>query len=241
MSLIDRLRSALRKNAERLNDRREARDRQRDEIADLDHGAQLAQRKRRELLLVLDLETDEAEREALKARIADYHRKADRRNDEAHHRKERLGELVSKVKWGAKRQTVLRRKLHEAKQEQSPTPAAWQANGHEWHNLTDNAKRLLAVAVVAYDCYCTSITRDWGTGSHHEDVPTRGFDCAGARMTDFQRDLRYGRINGYSLGDLLELFGPDNAACADNGLPYSMAEGSGIEQLHDNHSHAFVY
>lgn len=120
-------------------------------------------------------------------------------------------------------------------------PAPWQANGHEWSYLTDRAKQLLAIAVVNYDLVCTSIYRTWGTGSFHERKPTHGFDCAGSRMVEFQRDLRYGRIPGFALGDLLELFGPDNAACADNGAPYVMSEGSANENLHDNHVHAFVY
>jgi hypothetical protein len=146
-----------------------------------------------------------------------------------------------RIRWSVVKRTTVRRKLRKARQERKPKPEPWQANGHEWWNLTDRAKQLLAIAVVSYDLACTSITRNWGTGSHHEYVPTRGFDCAGGRMTEFQRDLRYGRVEGFGLGDLLELFGPDNAACADNGAPYVMAEGSANENLHDNHVHAFVY
>jgi len=148
-------------------------------------------------------------------------------------------------KWAFKARTIYARKFRRARRREQETGEvqyeSWMANGHEGWNLTDRAKRLLAVAVVSFGLACTSITRSWGTGSHHEEVPTRGFDCAGARMTEFQRALRYGQIEGYAITDLLELFGPDNAACADNGQPYSMTEGSGIETLHDDHTHAFVY
>jgi hypothetical protein len=146
--------------------------------------------------------------------------------------------------WAAKR-TVYREKWQKAKERLETHGQAvyepWMANGHEGYNLTSRAKELLVVAVIRYGLTCTSITRSWGTGSFHERIPTQGFDCAGARMVEFQRDLRAGRIGGYSIGDLLELFGPDNAACADNGAPYSMSEGSGIETLHDTHVHVFVY
>lgn len=135
----------------------------------------------------------------------------------------------------------LSREIRKIRESRVPSPKPEHGNGHEWWNLTPAAKQLLAFAVEDYGLVCTSITRDWGTGSHHEEIPTRGFDAAGVRMVEFQRDLRYGRIKGYPLSTLLELFGPDNAACADNGAATTLPEGSPNEELHDNHVHAFVY
>jgi hypothetical protein len=135
----------------------------------------------------------------------------------------------------------IRNIIERRNEDDTPTPKPEHGNGHEWHNLTWRAKVLLAIAVEKYGLQCTSITRDWGTGSHHEEVPTRGFDCAGSRMVEFQRDLRYGRIEGYPLSGLLELYGPDNVACADSGVGVTMPEGTPNEELHDNHVHAFVY
>jgi hypothetical protein len=246
--VLKRLRERIARLRNNQAERREARDEHLKLEEIKRRGREAAQRERQRLLGLLDeeLEKPEDERDAdrivhLKLGIKDYHRRAQERDAAHDHAHNRVGELTSKIKWGVKRRTTLRAKIKRAKAERSPQWQDWMANGHEGYNLTDRAKKLGAIAVVAYDLVITSITRSWGTGSHHESVPTRGFDCAGARMTEFQQDLRYGRIEGFELGDLLELFGPDNAACADNGAPYSMAEGSGIEQLHDNHTHAFVY
>jgi hypothetical protein len=248
--MIQGLKNALEKNRKQRDERRKAKNKQRNIERQKKQGREQAQKQRQVLLKKIDEER--AQNEPDKAKIAkwkvdvgEYHHLAQKRDRQHDHAKNRGGELRSKIAWNTKRITVLKRKLKKAKDEAAqgatPAPQSWHGNGHEWHNLTWNAKQLLAIAVVNYGCYCTSITRSWGTGSHHESVPTRGFDCGGSRMTTFQSDLRYGKIEGYPLGELLELYGPINAACADNGVGVVMAEGSGNESLHDNHVHAFVY
>jgi len=248
--MIQQLKNKIDRNRKERIQRRDAKRKQQNIERMKEHGRNQAQKARTEVLKKIDDERaqnnpDEARIEVLRAEAYQLHRKAQHRDNQHDHALNRIGELRSKIAWNTKRITVLRRKLEKAREERDennpPAPQSWHGNGHEWHNLTWNAKQLLAIAVVDYGLYCTSITRGWGTGSFHEDVPTRGFDCGGSRMVAFQQDLRYGRIEGYSLGDLLELFGPDNGACADNGNAYSMAEGSGLETLHDNHVHAFVY
>lgn len=247
--MIQGLKNAIDKNRRQRNERRDAKQKQQKIEREKKRGREAAQRNRQQLLKKLDEERaqnnpDKARIEELRKAIEDEHRKAQKRDRQHDHADNRAGELRSKIAWNTKRITTLRRKLKKAQAEAetaAPTPQPWHGNGHEWHNLTWNAKQLLAIAVVRYGCYCTSITRSWGTGSHHESVPTRGFDCGGSRMTTFQTDLRYGKIEGYPLGELLELYGPINSACADNGIGIVMAEGSGNEQLHDNHVHSFVY
>lgn len=160
---------------------------------------------------------------------------------ERQHANERVRILAQQIKWWVKRRTILRKKIKRAKARREPKFEPWMANGHEYWNLTPRAQKLLAIAVVHYGLVCTSITRNWGTGSFHERVPTRGFDCAGKRMTEFQRDLYFEEIKGIEVEDILELFGPDNFACVDNGVRMTMAEGSGLETLHDNHVHIFLY
>ena len=247
--MIQQLKNAIARNRKERDERRKAKEKQQAIAREKARGRERAQQNRQRLLKKLDEERnqnnpDKARIEALKKAIAAEHRKAMKRDHDHDFARQRSQELRSKIAWNLKRITILRRKLKKAQaeaQNNPPTPQPWHGNGHEWHNLTWNAKVLLAISVVDYGNYCTSITRNWGTGSHHESIPTRGFDCAGAGMTRFQQDLRYGRIEGFSLGDLLELYGPDNAACADNGWPTTMPEGSSNETLHDNHTHAFVY
>jgi hypothetical protein len=177
----------------------------------------------------------------LRERVEELSERAEASGKKARHHGTRIENLTSRIRWALARRTNLRKRIERKRAERDPRPESWMANGHEFYNLTPKAKDLLAVAVIKYGLVCTSITRSWGTGSYHEDTPTHGFDCAGGRMITFQNDLRYGKIEGFPLGSILELFGPDNSACADNGAPYYLSEGSGLEQLHDNHVHAFVY
>lgn len=239
MGLIARLRKALAERKKKQEELRRKRERQEAEAREKDKAAEEAAAKRNELLLQLDGETDPDRRATLIARIREYHDKAKARRHQADHANERARVLAEKIKFGVKRVTVLRKKIKEAKKQKHPKFEPWMANGHEYWNLTEVAKSALAVAVVHYGLTCTSITRNWGTGSFHEQVPTRGFDCAGARMVEFQIALYNGNILDIQMGDILELFGPSNVHCIDNGRPAPQAEGSPNETLHDTHDHCF--
>jgi hypothetical protein len=54
------------------------------------------------------------------------------------------------------------------------------------------------------------------------------------RLVAFQRELAR-RPRG-----LAELFGPDNAACVKNGAIRPLAEGTDLENQHDNHVHVAI-
>ena len=62
-----------------------------------------------------------------------------------------------------------------------------------------------------------------------------GTQFAVVRLARFQRHLhaKHGRR-------LTELFGPSNRANRKYGKPIVLAEGSGLEQLHDNHVHVAI-
>lgn len=52
-----------------------------------------------------------------------------------------------------------------------------------------------------------------------------------------RRLIRFQQAEASRPARLSELFGPDNAACVKNGRRIVLAEGSGLEDLHDNHVH----
>lgn len=108
---------------------------------------------------------------------------------------------------------------------------------HEWWTLTPSAKAAVAIGVQVFGLWVSSTFRPETPGSHHGEDPTRGADLAGEweNMIAFQRWLYHNH-----LGAILELFGPDNRLCADNGKPYPLSEGSFLEDLHDTHDHAFI-
>jgi hypothetical protein len=108
---------------------------------------------------------------------------------------------------------------------------------HEWWTLTPAAKAVVAIGVLKFGLWVSSTFRPETPGSHHAEDPTRGADLAGEwdDMVRFQRWLYENH-----LPHILELYGPDNQLCADNGQPAPQAEGSFNENLHDSHDHAFI-
>jgi hypothetical protein len=243
MERLKRLRDRMAKFIRLRGSEREEQRRKREQA----ESARRARRRERERVfkeIHQELERESPDRDRinrLRERVEELSERAEASGRKARHHDTRVENLTSRIRWALRRRTNLRKRIERKRAERDPRPEPWMANGHEFYNLTPKAKDLLAIAVTKYGLACTSITRSWGTGSYHEDVPTHVFDCAGGRMIQFQNDLRYGKIEGFPLSSLLELFGPDNSACADNGAPYYMAEGSGLEQLHDNHVHAGTY
>jgi hypothetical protein len=108
---------------------------------------------------------------------------------------------------------------------------------HEHWTLTPAAKAVVAIGVLKFGLWVSSTFRPETPGSHHAEDPTRGADLAGEwdDMVRFQRWLYENH-----LPHILELYGPDNRLCADNGRPAPQAEGSFNENLHDSHDHAFI-
>jgi hypothetical protein len=53
-------------------------------------------------------------------------------------------------------------------------------------------------------------------------------------MVGLQRRLA-SRPHGFA-----EVFGPDNAACVKNGVRITLAEGTELENAHDNHVHVAI-
>lgn len=58
-----------------------------------------------------------------------------------------------------------------------------------------------------------------------------GTPQARARLVRYQREL------ADKPGGLLEVFGPENGSCVKNGRRISLAEGTPLENLHDDHLH----
>jgi hypothetical protein len=108
---------------------------------------------------------------------------------------------------------------------------------HEFHTLTRSAKAVVAIGILKFRLWVSSTYRPETPGSHHAENPTRGADLAGEwdDMVRFQRWLYENHLE-----HILELYGPDNQLCADNGVPAPQAEGSFNENLHDSHDHAFI-
>lgn len=118
-------------------------------------------------------------------------------------------------------------------------------------NLTPEVKKIVSLA-NAQGLYVTS-TCDGvpGDGRHtasslhypqnNGDGKGHAVDIAGSwtAMIDFQNWL----VDKYGHGAFQELFGPDNSSSANakNGVALPMAEGSGLEQLHDTHIHVAPY
>lgn len=103
-------------------------------------------------------------------------------------------------------------------------------------NVTERIKTIVVAANKA-GLYVTATTNGThaSTSYHYQgravDVAAP-MDSAGiARMVKFQRELA-----SHPAG-FLEVFGPDNGACVKNGVRISLAEGTALEDQHDNHVH----
>lgn len=131
---------------------------------------------------------------------------------------------------------VRRRKLKAGKVDTSDFRNEM-TGSHEYWTLTESAKAVVAIGVLKFGLWVSSTYRPETPGSHHAENPTCGADVAGEwdRMIAFQRWLYRNHLPA-----LLELYGPNNVLCADNGVPAPQAEGSFNEDLHDSHDHAFI-
>ncbi len=110
-------------------------------------------------------------------------------------------------------------------------------NGHP-PNITDDCRKVLIRASKA-GLRCTSTT-DGGHASTSYHYSGRAVDVADAltpegiqNMKNFQKaEFERGLKAGYK-----ELFGPLNDKCIKNGAALTLAEGTALENQHDNHVH----
>jgi hypothetical protein len=149
----------------------------------------------------------------------------------------------AKRQWWIKRHTVYRRKYKKAKRKYKKSKnkntghwQSWMANGRNDY-VVPAVKDFLARGVLGYGLYVTSMRRTYvppGGSSTSYHLQGKAGDIAGSRMADFQRS-EYSRNLGN--GNCLELFGPDNAKNLKYGRSLYLAEGTGLENLHDTHVH----
>lgn len=115
----------------------------------------------------------------------------------------------------------------------------WDARMLSGHQDVRPEVRPFIMRAVAAGLIVTSTTggRHAPTSYHYSgravDVGNR---IPGTRAAQ-QRLVRFQRAEAAHPKRFLELFGPDNNANVKHGRRISLAEGSGLEQLHDDHVH----
>lgn len=112
-------------------------------------------------------------------------------------------------------------------------------NGHAGNiNL---ATRKFIMRGVALDLVCTSTTGgQHAPSSYHYKGAAADMGLPSSLVGSAkgqERMLRFQRQEAGHADRYLELFGPDNKACVKNGRVITLAEGSPLENLHDNHVH----
>lgn len=150
----------------------------------------------------------------------------------------KLKEVNAKARWWAKKKTIYRKRLREAKKKANPEYESWMANGYD-DNVTPACRKFVAIGVVKFDLTTTSMRRNYvppggSPTSYHLTNPGKAVDLAGTRMGDFQNHM-YSKFLGNS--NCLELFGPNNTHCLKYGGSMSLIEGDALETLHDTHVH----
>lgn len=131
------------------------------------------------------------------------------------------------------------RELRKKRQRRNPRFEPWMANGCDWQNTNDATRAFVARMVVRHGLTTTSMNRTYvppggSTTSYHLSGKAADVAASWDAMIEAQKD-EYRRQKGD--GDCLELFGPDNGANLKYGTPLALAEGSGLETLHDTHVH----
>jgi hypothetical protein len=136
------------------------------------------------------------------------------------------------------------KKRHQEQQQQGgggssqPTFEPWMANGRNWQDANQWSRDFVARAVVIDGNYCTSMARTFvppggSTTSWH--LVWNGGKAAdvGPMAATQSREFNRGKGNA----KYFELFGPNNYQWLKYGSVISGTEGSGLEQLHDTHTH----
>lgn len=121
----------------------------------------------------------------------------------------------------------------------------YMANGNPYEHLTDEAKHGIYLDFKE-GLYCTSTYEGFpgdgvhSTSSYHylpnqPDGKGRCWDSGAGTLKPMEEaQERQAREWGPWL---TEMFGPINDLCFKNGVRISLAEGTSLEQMHDNHKH----
>lgn len=176
-------------------------------------------------------------------RVAQYTKDAERARQRASRavkalnrwRRVAAAALRSRRYWreAAKNRLQRLKRWREAHAGPPPFRVEW-LNGHP-NTLTDTAEHNLRYIKWRWPAlYVTSTSRNWGTDSYHEEVPTKVFDIAGPwnTMINLQEWLYWNHP-----GAMLELLGPANDKMVKNGQRWAAREGEFLEYLHDSHDH----
>lgn len=114
----------------------------------------------------------------------------------------------------------------------------WMANGNPYVGLSDKLKYGIAVGVVHFKLTVTSTYEGYpGDGVHSPTswhYKRRAVDIASwsrRQMVRFQRYL----VNHHTRA--LEIFGPANSWFVKNGIQYTAADNTSLENAHDTHVH----
>jgi hypothetical protein len=124
----------------------------------------------------------------------------------------------------------------------------YMANGNPYEKLTDEAKHAIYLAFKE-GLYVTSTYEGFAgdgvhaTTSYHyltnqPDGRGRCWDAGSSRRGPMAKtQIRQGREFGPYL---TEQFGPENSFAYKNGVQFTLAEGTSLEEMHDNHVHTDI-
>lgn len=207
-----------------------------------------AEKKNRRRELVLRQGRLREERELLRRKIEEYHDKLQEAKD--HDNREKADAIEEELEHLHQRKRNVNRELDHiearlgnlAKIIRQLTRRIAAVARPDWNGcppLNDN--KFLSKVVKAGNRRGLWVTST--TGGAHSSTSwhyrRKGLDMAAAMTADgIEKMYRFQNfVLKKWLGNLLELFGPDNDACAKNGTRITLAEGSALENQHDNHDH----
>lgn len=122
------------------------------------------------------------------------------------------------------------------------------ANGHPYEKLTPEAKHGIYLAFRDGNFVTSTYEGFPGDGVHaassyhylqnQPDGKARCWDAgAGTRAPMVKTQIRQAREFG---SFLVEQFGPENTFAYKNGVQFTLAEGTELEEMHDNHVHTDI-
>lgn len=124
----------------------------------------------------------------------------------------------------------------------------YMANGNPHEKLTAEAKRGIYLDFRDGNYVTSTYEGAPGDGVHSSssghyvqnqpDGKARCWDSGAGRLAPMVKAQR--REAERAGPFMIELIGPDNAVAYKNGVPYTLAEGSWLEEMHDNHVHKWI-
>lgn len=128
--------------------------------------------------------------------------------------------------------TKARRAVRKLRRQTHGAFEPWMANGYPYESLSAGCEAFIVRGVDA-GLHVTSTKRNWGGNSFHEVWKAVDMAAGWDTMVAFQRREFTERPGGF----YLELLGPTNSQMLKNNQPWTAAEGSYLEDLHDSHVH----